>query len=183
MKRLLHLAAGVLVLAAVSPANAHVTLSQTTAPAGGGYTGYFRVGHGCAGSATTALRIEIPADVMGAKPQPKAGWSLKIEHETLAAPVVGDGGRTITQRVSAITWSGGPLPDDEWDEFGLSVRLPIRAGVVAFPATQTCEQGEEHWSDVPTPGQTGHLAHPAPSVTLSPAGGGDDMMMSMPMGH
>lgn len=176
---------GALALAAISPAAAHVTLSQTSAPAGSGFTGYFRIGHGCAGSATTALRIEIPADVLGAKPQPKAGWTLKIEHETLAKPQVGDGGRPITQRVSAITWTGGPLPDEEWDEFGLSARLPKRAGVVVFPATQTCQQGQEHWSDPPSPDHAARPAHPAPSLTLGPAGGDDGMMMSMPMpmGH
>ena len=183
MKHFICATSGALALAAFSPASAHVTLSQTIAPAGSMFTGYFRVGHGCAGSATTALRLEIPPDVMGAKPQPKAGWTLKIDHEQLATPLAGEGGRTITQRVSAVTWTGGPLPDDEWDEFGLAVKLPKRTGVVAFTATQTCEQGQEQWSELPTPGQTGHLSHPAPIITLRPADGDDGMMMSMPMSH
>ena len=145
-------------------ADAHVVLSQTHAPAGSHYTGYLRVTHGCDGAATTALRIEIPADVEGAKPQPKPGWTLSIEHQA--------------KRVSAITWTGGPLPDDQWDEFGLSAKLPARAGSVAFPSLQTCGQSEVRWSDLPAPGHPS--AHPAPAITLDPAKP-DDGMMGMSM--
>jgi hypothetical protein len=126
------------------------------------------------------LRIEIPADAAGAKPQPKPGWALKIERSPLAVPTKGEGGRTISDRVSAITWTGGPLPDDEWDEFGLSVHLPKRDGTLAFPALQTCETGSAAWTEVPQAGQSPHaLAHPAPTITLSPAA--DDAMAGMHM--
>jgi hypothetical protein len=175
MKRSCCAVVGLLALAAAAPAKAHVEFSQTTAPAGSEYVGYIRVTHGCAGWATTSLRIEIPGDVLDAKPQPKPGWSLKVERA--GGPSDGD----EQGRVIAITWSGGPLDDTQWDEFGLYARLPKRSGAVVFPAVQTCQQGETRWTDVPTPGQKGHLAHPAPTVTLGPAGGG--MNMAMPMGH
>lgn len=55
------------------PAWGHVVLSQPQAPAGSYYTAYFRIGHGCAGAATTALRVEIPPGIVVARPQPKPG--------------------------------------------------------------------------------------------------------------
>jgi uncharacterized protein YcnI len=176
MTRISQGAALALALLASGPATAHVMLSQPEAPASSTYTADFRVTHGCAGSATTALRVEIPADVTGARPQPKPGWTLTIEHQPLAKPVAGDGGRVITERVSAVTWSGGSLPDDEWDAFGLSAKLPARTGPLSFPAVQTCEHGEARWTDAPA---AGHPPHPAPTVTLTPAGS-DDGMTGMP---
>jgi uncharacterized protein YcnI len=168
-------------LVATSPAWGHVVLSQAQAPAGSYYTAYFRVGHGCAGSATTALRIEVPPDVVTVRPQPKPGWSLNIEHQPLASPIKGEGGRLITERVSAITWTGGPLPDDEWDEFGMSTKLPDHTGVLYFPAVQICVQGSERWADTPSGGAPAHLSHPAPTVTLGPPAAAADSMANMKM--
>lgn len=50
-------------------ARAHVVVMPETAPAGRPMTITFLVPEGCAGSATTALRIEIPPNVTLAKPQ------------------------------------------------------------------------------------------------------------------
>src|SRR6185312_12894222 len=144
-------------LAAVAPASAHVTLAQPSAKAGSHSVVTFRIGHGCADSPTTALRIEIPDSVASANPQPKPGWTLTIDH--------------AAQRASAITWSGGSLPADEFDEFAVMMKLPADAGTVTFPATQTCAKGVEHWSE--PKGTT----QPAPALTLTP---GSDMQDSMP---
>ena len=164
-----------------SDANAHVTLSQTQAPGGGYFTAYLRVGHGCAGSATTALRLEVPTELVTVRPQPKLGWTLHIEHVPLATPTKGEGGRMLTERVSAITWSGGPLPDDEWDEFGLSAKLPARTGPLYLPVVQSCEQGQARWTETPNPAQPERpLAHPAPRLMLGPAA--PDSMAGMKMG-
>ena len=166
---------------AAGPAVAHVVLSQAQAQAGGYYTAYLRVGHGCEGSATTAIRVEVPAETPLLRAQPKTGWTLRIEHAPLPAPVRGEGGRMLSERVSAITWTGGPLPDAEWDEFGISTKLPDRAGPLYLPVVQTCERGEARWTDVPRPGQPPHpLAHPAPVVTLGPPAGD---MAGMKMGR
>jgi hypothetical protein len=175
-------AAGLIGVALAAPAAGHVILSQPTAAPGSAYTAYFRVMHSCGGSPTTALRVEIPEDVLGVKPQPKAGWTLSIEHAPLAKPTAGMGGKMVTERVSAVIWTGGPLPDEEWDEFGLSARLPSRTGAVSFPATQTCAGVEERWTDVPSPGQAAP-AHPAPRVMLTDSPAVDDGMAAMPMAH
>ena len=162
-------------LACSMGAEAHVTLTAQTAAAGSRFVAGFRIGHGCAGAATTGLRIEVPDGVASAKPQPKPGWTLAVEHQTLAAPRKGDMGESITQRVSAVSWTGGTLPDDQFDDFALLVKLPADAGKLAFPATQSCGAAVEHWSGA-------DASHPAPVLTLTPASGGamPDTMGMMP---
>ena len=162
------------------PAAAHVVLSVRQAPAGSYYTGAFHVGHGCAGSATTSLRVEIPAAILNAKPQPKPGWTLEIEREPLVAPIKGEGGETVATRARAFTWRGR-LPDDEFDEFAITAKLPAEAGVLVFPAVQTCEQGETRWTELPAAAGQPRPAHPAPTLTVAPKG--DDGMAGMDMSH
>jgi len=178
---LLAAAAALSMLAAAQTAVAHVTLADPQAAPGAYYTSAFRVTHGCAGAAPIALRIEIPEAIVTAKPQPKAGWTLEIERAPLATPVKGEGGRMLTQRVSAITWRGR-LPDEDWDQFGVMAKLPSEPGKLYFPAIQTCESGEERWIEVPPPGESGRLSHPAPALTIA-AHAPPDPMAGMDMHH
>lgn len=150
------------------PAAAHIVFSNATMPSGARYqVTNLRVGHGCNGSATTSLRVEIPVGVT-AKPQAKWGWTITVETQPLPAPVVVEG-KTVTERVSAITWAGR-LADDQFDEFGLMVSLPPQAGPLYFPAHQVCESGRRDWTDIPAAGQAWHdVPSPAPVLNLSAA--------------
>jgi periplasmic copper chaperone A len=152
--------------ASSSAASAHVVFSDTEAQAGGYYTGFLRVGHGCGESPTVALRVTLPESVITARPQPKPGWTLKIEKASLAKPVPAEGGGSITQRVSAITWIG-LLPVDQFDQFGLSMKLPDTPGPLYFPVVQTCEKGKNAWTAVPSDGTP--TRRPAPRLMLAPA--------------
>jgi copper(I)-binding protein len=117
------------------PAHAHVTLEKPEATAGQPYKGVLRIGHGCEGSPTTSLSIEIPAALKGVKPMPKAGWTVKAEPGRL-------------------TWSGGRLLDSEYDEFVFVSQIaPEAAGALAIPVVQTCEKGENRWVGIPAAGQ------------------------------
>lgn len=173
-----------------SQASAHVVLTVRSAPVGAFYTGAFHVGHGCGGSATTALRVEIPAAIADAKPQPKPGWTLEIEREPLATPVDGEGGERVATRTRAITWRG-KLPNDEFDEFGLAARLPAEPGVLVFPVVQTCEHGETRWTEPPASAGQPRPSHPAPTLTVTPTAAApaaaapkaDDGMAGMDMSH
>lgn len=159
--------------ALASPAGAHVSFVQSTA-APGSYTGSLRVSHGCDGSATTSIRVEIPEGVTGAKPQAKQGWTIKVERVPLAQPVKGEGGKTVSDRVSAITWTGA-LPDDEFDDFTVLLKLPKTAGPVYFRTMQTCQAGSSAWTDIPAEGQDRHdIKHPAPVLNV-----GEDAGMDM----
>jgi hypothetical protein len=148
------------------PAAAHVVFAEPQAAAGSYYAGFLRIGHGCSGSPTVRLRVEIPAGVLSAKPQPKPGWTVEVEREPLAKPVTAEG-REVRERVKAITWTGR-LPDDEFDQFGLMLKLPAQAGPLYFPLVQTCETGERRWVDIPAAGQAWHdLKTPAPVVVVA----------------
>jgi uncharacterized protein YcnI len=151
----LRYAAAAAALAWGGGAQAHVSLTPPSAPAGAYQVLRFGVGHGCDGKATTGLRIEIPAGVTVARPQPKPGWSLRIERGQ------DQGG------VGAISWSG-ELPAQEFDEFLMLVKLPANAGPLAFPATQACGAETVRWTDAAAPGGP-RPEHPAPSLVLTPA--------------
>jgi len=152
-------------LTVAGPAVAHIVLAVREASAGSYYKATFRVPHGCDGSPTVAISVELPPGIVVAKPAAKPGWTLEIERERLARPVVNEG-HELTERVRLVRWTGGHLPDDEYDEFSLMVRLPAQQGPLYFPVTQRCEKGETAWVERPTEGAA-RPPHPAPSVLLT----------------
>jgi uncharacterized protein YcnI len=166
-------------LTPLAPAVAHVTLADAKAAPGAYFVSAFRVGHGCGASATTAIRVEIPEAILLVRPQPKPGWTLEIERAPLPAPKPGEGGKPVADRVKAITWRGGPLPEDEFDAFGFMAKLPSQPGKLYFPVVQTCVQGEARWIEIPGPSGA-RLSHPAPMLEIT--GGGSDDMAGMDMG-
>ncbi len=158
MRRFASRAAVGAALLVASAAQAHITLTPATAEAGHSFAGAFRVGHGCAGSATKGIRVVLPPAVTSARPQAKPGWTIKVEH------AVGPEGK---DRVAAIVWSGGLVPDDEYDDFGVMLGLPAKAGPVFIPVVQTCEAGESRWDEIPSPGTSLHsLKRPAAVVEV-----------------
>lgn len=167
-------ASPLLLLAALAlPAYAHISLAQKSAPAGSYHKATFQVGHGCDGSATTAVTVTLPEGIDNAKPMPKAGWEIKIDTVKLAAPVL-DHGKPKTERIAAITWQGGPLPDAYYDEFTMQMHLPAQPGKHYFKVVQQCQVGKMAWDEVPAEGHEGHeLAHPAPALEVVPAEGGE----------
>ena len=56
-------------------AHAHITLEQKSAPAGSTYKAVFRVGHGCAGAATTKMTWKNTNMVAKKTSVPQSGWS------------------------------------------------------------------------------------------------------------
>lgn len=149
-------------------ASAHVVTMPRSAEAGRPVALAFWVPEGCAGAATTALSVEIPESIVFAKPQPKAGWDIRLEHAPLADPIINEG-VVQRERVTRITWSGGPaVPDSHFEQFTVLLRLPGAPGPLRFPAVQTCVAGEKRWTEVPdaSNAQTG-LRYPAPTLTVT----------------
>ena len=170
--------AGALFLAVSLPAAAHVTLEYQVANAGSYYKGTFKVGHGCGSSPVKQIVVTVPAGVQGAKPMPKAGWTLEVTREKLAQPRQ-DHGKAITEEVARISWTAKTpadyLQDDWYDEFVLQAKLPARAGMLYWPVLQVCEGGKVDWAEVPKPGQKlSELKNPAAALELMPADGGGE---------
>lgn len=150
---------------------AHATLERQEAAVGSSYKGVMRVPHGCAGSATIRVRIRIPEGVVGVKPMPKPGWTLettKGKYEKTYELMHGK----ISEGVKEISWSGGRLPDDQYDEFVFtgSIASDLKPGATLyFPTVQDCENGAERWIEIPSEGKSAHdLKSPAPGLMLTP---------------
>jgi periplasmic copper chaperone A len=156
------LAASAVVLSATSAANAHASVQlYGSTPTASGYGQMFvRIPHGCAGAATDTIKVQIPDGFASVKAQAKAGWSVST--------VKADG-----TNVSEVTWSGGNLPDSNFDDFGLSVKFPATAGTYYVPIVQLCGASSVVWNQIPAAGEDSHsLASPAPSVEVNAAAAG-----------
>lgn len=163
-----------LVMAAVlaaAPAYAHISLETKQATIGSSYKAVFMVPHGCAGSATVKIRVQIPEGVIAAKPMPKAGWNV----EAISGKYTGEydyHGSKLSEGVKEVMWSGGRLPDHNYDEFVVSTYLTAGLkpnSMLYFPVVQECEQGVSRWIDIPKEGADGHDSKsPAPGVRLMP---------------
>ena len=140
-----------------SPVFSHVSLEGNGSLRSSTYKAVFQVGHGCQGSATTGIRVQIPAGFQGAKPYPKAGWTLSVQQEKLARPYDSHG-KPVTEDVSVVSWTAAgkqaALQDAHIDEFVLRGKLPETAGPLWFKVLQTCESGSNDWSEVPASGSS-----------------------------
>ena len=156
-----------------SPASAHVVLETRQAAVGSFYKAVFAVPHGCSGSATTRLRVQIPEGVIAVKPMPKPGWNLEVVKGKYAGAYDFHGAR-LTEGPKEVVWSGGKLADDNYDEFVISSYLTDSLKpntTLYFPVVQECEQGVSRWIDIPPEGRGGHdqgSKSPAPGVKLTP---------------
>ena len=143
-----------LVLAA-SPASAHISLETKQATIGSSYKAVFAVPHGCAGSATIKIRVQIPEGVIGAKPMPKAGWNVEAIK------------RQIRQRIRLPRQQAHPKASRKWSGAAASCRTTITMNsssrtfltgglkpntTLYFPVVQECEQGVSRWIDIPKEG-------------------------------
>ena len=150
---------------------AHITLADQAALAGTGYRATLRVGHGCDGSPTTAVRVSVPAGLRGAKPSPKPGWTLTTTRRPLKSPYESHG-KPVTDELAEVRWTANGeaavLPDDWYDEFVLRASLPAEPGELWFKVRQVCTQGEWNWAEVPS-AATPRPRAPAVKLTVRPA--------------
>jgi uncharacterized protein YcnI/copper(I)-binding protein len=158
-------------------ASAHVTLEAKQAKVGASYKAVFSVPHGCDGAPTTEVRIDIPEGVIAVKPMPKPGWTLSLQKGDYKRSYAFHHGEAKSAGVKQVTWSGGELNDEYFDQFVLSTFIAAELApdaTLVFPVTQKCAGGKQQvWSEVAAEGQDAHsLAHPAPQLMLV-AGGGD----------
>lgn len=178
MTRRFSIAAVVMTIAVMAPGNVstHVSLEQKQATVGAPYKAVFRVPHGCSGSATKKVIVQIPEGVIGVKPMPKPGWTLTIERGPYQKSYKFYHGNKLSEGVRTVAWTGGPLADEHYDEFVLSSfvagELPADTPIY-FPVTQECEKGELKWVEIPASGQDPHdLEAPAPVLKLVRSEGG-----------
>jgi uncharacterized protein YcnI len=163
------IAAGLL---AAWPASAHVLLDGKQAAVGAEYKAVFVVPHGCGGSATVKLRVQIPEGVIVAQAEPKSGWTI----DTMRGKYAGEydvHGAKVAEGIKEVAWSGGKAPDKTREEFVIDTFLADGLKpdtTLYFPVVQECEQGVSRWIEIPRDGAAhSHEGRwPAPGVRLTP---------------
>ncbi|RZA29463.1 MAG: DUF1775 domain-containing protein [Lysobacteraceae bacterium] len=163
--------AAAIVVTCSSPTLAHISLATTEAEAGTTFRAILVVGHGCDAEATTSVRVQIPQGFYNVKPMPKAGWQLETVTGAYDKPFMNHG-TELTEGVTEITWSGGTLPDSQFDEFTFRGTFgeDLAAGsTFYFPVIQQCGDKESPWID--TSGDADAEA-PAPGVVIKAGSGG-----------
>ncbi len=149
----------------VAPAaEAHVTMDPGEWEAGGFGRFSIRVPTEREDASTTRVTVRLPEGVFFVSFQPKPGWKRTIRMEQLDEPVELFG-EPVEERVAEVTWEGGEIAPGEFDEFGMSARIPETPGeTLLFPSIQEYSSGEVvRWIDPDPEGES-----PAPAVTVLP---------------
>ncbi|KAA1425672.1 YcnI family copper-binding membrane protein [Nocardioides antri] len=167
-------AAGALTAIALmaAPAAAHVSVTPSATGAGAYTVLTFSVPHGCDGSPTTRVAIDLPAGIYAVTPTRNPYWNVEKVMDRLEEPITDGHGNKVTERVAQVVYTARtPLPDGQRDTFELSLQLPDAEGeTLAFPVVQGCERGVTGWTEVAADGQDAEaLEHPAPLVTITAA--------------
>lgn len=145
----------------VPSAWAHVHASSDNAVRGATAIVTFKVpNESNTGAATIALTVNLP-NVASAGTETMPGWTARLDRDAASGTV------------RSVTWTAAPnggIAVDQFALFRVSVQLPD-TDTVGFPATQTYSDGAiVKWDQPPLPGG-GEPEHPAPTLTLTGAGG------------
>lgn len=159
-------AAGAIALAAglalaAGPAAAHVTIAAKGVKAGQMTTFVLKIPHGCAGAATTGLRVAVPGELSDIAPQDKTGWTAVV---TPAA-----GGAGASAKRAQIAWTGGTIPAADHAEFAFKAKVAADAkGRIYVPIVQQCGDAAERWIEIPASPDAGEPGKPAPAFDVKP---------------
>ena len=129
-------------------AMAHVEMTPSEVPAGKPAELSFEIPHGCDGAATTSLVVQVPANATNVKAEQIKGWKS-------------------TSSPGTLTWTGGPLPDDQTLDVPFSATVYGQKGeTVMFKVIQECQGGASTaWIQAEQGGV--EPEYPAPAITLT----------------
>lgn len=128
------------------PASAHLDPSPAEIEGGKTTTVTFTVPHGCDGSPTTKVVLQLADGVTNAQAGQVDGWQGSVQGKE-------------------VTWTGGPLADDQQLGFPVTMTLPAKEGYIRFPTVQSCVKGETHWIEVQQGDEEPQF--PAPVILLT----------------
>jgi uncharacterized protein YcnI len=142
------------------PAAAHVTIGVKEVKAGEVATFVLKIPHGCAGAATTGLRVSVPPVLSDVVPEEKAGWTATVAPGA-AASSKGEAG--------LVAWTGGSIPAEEHATFTFRATVSADArGRVYVPIVQQCGTASERWIEIPKSTSAGEPGKPAPAFDVKP---------------
>ncbi|MEZ5321333.1 MAG: YcnI family protein [Microthrixaceae bacterium] len=164
-----------LLLASAASASAHIAIAEKEQQPDSYAVLSFGVPHGCDGSPTTRIRIQLPESIPTATPTVNPGWDIDLVTQKLDKPIDLGEGRSLTERITEVDYTAkSPLPANYRDVLALSVHIPEDAAgkTLYFPTIQECEKGQGDWTMIPQAGQDAdELDTPAPSIVVAKASG------------
>jgi uncharacterized protein YcnI len=134
-------------LCIAGPAWAHIHTDPEEVKAATENTVGFIIEHGCDGSPTTKVELQLPTGVTGISAEDVDGFTAGVDGQV-------------------VTFSGGNLPDDTEQAFPVTFTAPSDAGTLDVPLIQTCEEGSTDWIEPEVEGQP-EPEHPAPQVVVT----------------
>jgi hypothetical protein len=155
MRRLRSAAAAVVaagVLAAPGPAAAHEEIEPSTIPTG---TPVFL---------TLSAANEKAADLIKVTVAPPEGLTMG---ETTKEPP----GWTVTRSPSAVTWAGGSVAPDHFEQWGFEIEGADQPGTLTWTVTMAFADGSSEQARVAVTAGGGSAAMSAPTTTVTPAAG------------
>lgn len=166
-------AATALIVGTAGSASAHVTVQPKALPADSYTRIAVRVPNESDKAATTKVEVSFPEGIYSTSYEPVPGWKTTIKQRKLDQPVeAGHGSVDSETDVVTFTATGPGIKPGEFQDFGLSIRTPDKAGEeLKFPAVQTYDDGEVvRWIGA------ADSEHPAATATLEAAaqGAADD---------
>ncbi|CAK4077185.1 unnamed protein product [Aphanomyces euteiches] len=156
------------VAALATTVSGHVECNPPVAKPNGYFVTAFRVPHSYPGAKTTNVSVSIPDGVASVKPRQIGGWDVAFETKKVNG----------TDAISKVTWYGGSLPNELYQDFGIQMKIPdLPIGTILyFPVTQNTDpNGTIAWTSIPdASGKLADASHPAPKVTLVNSTDSDD---------
>jgi uncharacterized protein YcnI len=168
-RRIAAFAAAIGVLAFPATAPAHVTLQPSDAQAGEFTRLDVRVPNERDDASTQKVDVRFPDGFAFVSTEPVPGWSARVRTEKLATPLDVEGEK-VEEQASRVTFKAendaARIGPGEFQDFGLSLRMPDKPGVLTFKTLQTYDDGEVvRWIGPPD------AEEPAPQVTVTAAAG------------
>jgi uncharacterized protein YcnI len=164
---------GGVVVAAASPAGAHIEIDPGSQPKGATVTFAFRVPNEEDHASTVRLDVQFPTDhpIANVLVQQKPGWTFTTQTHNLTKPIKTDDG-TFSTAVTEISWisAGTQIPPGGFDLFPVfGGPLPKNTSELTFKAVQTYSNGDVvRWIELATKGAP-PPDHPAPAMRLTKA--------------
>lgn len=140
-------AATAVALCVAGPASAHIHTDPPAVEAGAESTVGFIVEHGCDGSPTTQMEIQLPDGATGIEGVDDAGFTSTVDGQV-------------------VTFAGGSLADGTEQAFEVTFTAPDEPGDTPVKVIQTCEEGSTDWISVQADDEE-EPEHPAPILTIT----------------
>jgi uncharacterized protein YcnI len=161
------------VLAAASPAAAHVTVNPGEETQGGYARVAFRVPNESDSASTTKVEVFLPekSPIASVSTMPVPGWTVAVTRGKPATPVKAHGA-DVAEVVTKLTWTASPaavIKAGQFQEFPVSLGPLPEVDQLVFKSLQTYSDGTVvRWIEEPVAGGE-EPQNPAPVLTLAKA--------------